>query len=197
MERGRDDAREERRLRELTPFLCSVCGEPPPDAMGGYPCCNPECGGTWGIGCPHCHNSPQERRPPGRPRVHSEEARGFSVKLEPAHFAALDRVAEANGLPDKGSAVRHLVEAAETPPASHPEPGLPASALAADRPAGLNTGELTGAPDYKRMWLELTSDLYTYRAAPDVNAVECYRLVGDAEKLSGVAGYSSETDENP
>ena len=48
----------------------------------------------------------------GRPRIHSKQARNFSVKLEPAHFSTLDVVADMNGLADQGSALRHLIELA-------------------------------------------------------------------------------------
>ena len=83
MERDRDDDREEKRLRELAE---KIAGE---FALDG-----------------------ETEKKPGRPRVHSADARGFTVTLEPGHFDTLARVARANGLQSKGDAVRHLVDAA-------------------------------------------------------------------------------------
>lgn len=36
---------------------CPKCGKQPQDfPLGGGPCCNPACNGTWGTGCYHCHH---------------------------------------------------------------------------------------------------------------------------------------------
>lgn len=42
---------------------CPRCGDCRHDISDGIkPCCNPKCGGRWGIGCFHCHHSSYAER---------------------------------------------------------------------------------------------------------------------------------------